>query len=126
MHNRFERMLQMKNLEVKFRLWIDTKEGNSIIGDGRWRLLETIGKTGSLTKACKKLGISYRKAWGDLAQMQEALKIPLLEKHRGGKKGGDTHLTDFGKMFVKTFKKLHKDIEKAVEESMRKNFDSIK
>ena len=116
----------MKNLEVKFRLWIDTKDGNSVIGDGRWRLLETIEKTGSLTSACKKLGISYRKAWGDLAEMQDALKIPLFEKHRGGKKGGDTHLTEFGIKFIKTYKKLHKEIEKAVEESMRVNFGPIK
>lgn len=105
----------MKKLEVKFRLWIDNKDGKNVIGDGRWRLLEAIGKTGSLSSACKKLDISYRKAWGDLVKMQRALKMPLIEKHRGGTKGGDTHLTAFGIKFIKAYKELHREIEKTIK-----------
>jgi len=104
----------MKKLKVKFRLWVETSSGKNVIGDGRWRLLEEIKNTGSLSKACKTLGISYRKAWGDLEKMQSALPIPLIEKHRGGTAGGETQLTPFGKKIVNAYRKLHKDIEKEI------------
>lgn len=116
----------MKKLKVKFRLWIDTKDGDNVIGDGRWRLLEAIEKTGLLSSACKKLDISYRKAWGDLVKMQQALKMPLIEKHRGGTNGGRTGLTAFGKRFIKAYKDLHSEIEMTINKSSRKKFGSIK
>jgi molybdate transport system regulatory protein len=115
----------MKKLQAKFRLWIDTGSGKSIIGDGRWRLLDTIEKTGSLASACKILNISYRKAWGDLLEIQKATEAAVIEKHRGGNKGGDTHLTPYGKRFTKAYKCMHSDIEKAVEKSCNKYFHTI-
>ena len=116
----------MKNLQVKFRLWIDNENGKTVLGDGRWRLLETIGKTGSLSRTCKKLNISYRKAWGDLAKMHQALRMPLIEKHRGGLNGGDTHLTDYGKNFINAYKKLHIEIEKDIKNKSSKYLRLVK
>jgi molybdate transport system regulatory protein len=127
-HNqkRLKKDCVMKKLTVKFRLWVDTRDGTNAIGDGKWRLLNSIEKTGSLASACRDLDISYRKAWGDLMKMQQALNIRLLEKHRGGTKGGNTHLTDDGKKLMKAFQSLHKDIEKAVQKSSQKYISSIK
>ena len=116
----------MKKLTAKFRLWINTKDGINALGDGKWRLLNTIEKTGSLASACRDLDISYRKAWGDLAKMQKALNVRLIEKHRGGEKGGDTRLTPYGKRLMKAYQRLHNDIEKAVKKSCAKYFRTIK
>ena len=115
----------MKNVTAKFRLWIDTKNGINVIGDGKWRLLSAIKKNGSLASACKSLDISYRKAWGDLLNVQEASGVLVIEKRRGGKKGGLTVLTEDGEKLVRAYESLHKDIEKAVNTSFARRFRTI-
>ena len=75
----------MKKLDAKFKLWLDTAEGQGALGDGKWQLLKTIEKKKSLVAACNSLHISYRKAWGDIKKLQDALDIAIVEKHRGNK-----------------------------------------
>ena len=45
----------------KFKLWFEV-EGKPVIGEGRADLLLEIYECGSLSKAAKKLNISYRRA----------------------------------------------------------------
>jgi len=87
----------MKRLRARFKLWLNSQDVDGIFGDGKWRLLEAIGRTGSLTAASESLRISYRKAWGDLNKAQDALNTVLVEKQRGGNTGGRTILTGEGK-----------------------------
>ena len=83
----------MKNLKAKIRLhlWIETDRG-MIFGIGRAQMLENIEKCGSLQKAAKKRGISYRAAWGRIKKTEEVLGRKLLSKTSRG-----YQLTDFGK-----------------------------
>ena len=60
------------------KLWISSDEAEGVFGDGKWRLLEAIEKDGSLNAASRSLGISYRKAWGDLKKAESCLdQFPL-------------------------------------------------
>lgn len=110
----------MKNLRTRFKLWLNTEDAEGAFGDGKWRLLKSIDTEGSLRAASQLLHISYRKAWGDLKKSQQCLNVPLVEKQRGGIKGGRTTLTEQGKKWVKAYTRFRSDIEKAVEKAYEK------
>ncbi len=112
----------MKKLNAKFKLWLSNNQAEGIFGDGKWRLLKTVGQKGSLQAASNALGISYRKAWGDLKKAEKYLHVSLVDKHRGGRKGGSTELTDAGRVWVKAYEGFRNDVEKAVEKAYARNF----
>ena len=115
----------MKKLRAKFKLWLSTRDIEGVFGDGKWRLLKAIERTGSLAEASESLRISYRKAWGDLKKAQEALNEPLVEKHRGGIQGGQSALTEQGKKWVKAYTRFRNDIEKAIEKAYQKHITEL-
>lgn len=112
-------------LRAKFKLWLSTKDAEGVFGDGKWRLLQTIDRTGSLRAASELLKISYRKAWGDLKKAQENLNVTLVEKQRGGNKGGRTVLTDEGKKLVEAYAKFRADVEKQIKKSYGKYIQEL-
>jgi len=120
-----DREAEMKKLRARFKLWLSTKDVEGVFGDGKWRLLKAIETEGSLSAASQKLGISYRKAWGDLKKAQEALNITLIDKQRGGRLGGKTSLTDKGKKWVEAYTKFRSDIEKAAEKAFEKHIKAL-
>jgi len=71
------------------RIWISKKE-ETFLGYGRVVLLERIIDYGSITKAAKSMGMSYRNAWELVASMNK-----LSKKTTGGSfyrwKGGRWH-----------------------------------
>ena len=107
----------MKKVKAKFKLWLSTRDAEGVFGDGKWRLLRAIQTTGSLTAASRSLGISYRKAWGDLNKAEKTLHLALIEKERGGSRGGYTALTPQGKKWLKAYGRFRTEIEKAVEQA---------
>lgn len=107
----------MEKLMVKFKLWLNSNEAEGVFGDGKWRLLRAIDREGSLRAASEKLGISYRKAWGDLKKMEDALRISLLEKKRGGVKGGRTGLTEQGQKWLKAYTQFRSAIQAAAQKA---------
>jgi molybdate transport system regulatory protein len=115
----------MKRLNARCKLWLSSKDIEGVFGDGKWRLLEAINLTGSLSEASKSLRISYRKAWGDLNKAQDALNVALVEKQRGGNRGGRTVLTSEGKMWVKSYSKFRADVEKALGKSYEKHIEGL-
>jgi molybdate transport system regulatory protein len=115
----------MKKLNAKCKLWLSSKSVEGVFGDGKWRLLEAIDRTGSLSAASESLRISYRKAWGDLNKAQDALNVALVEKQRGGNIGGRTILTSEGKKWLKAYTKFRADVEKVVEKSYEKHIKDI-
>ncbi len=115
----------MKKLNAKCKLWLSSKGVEGVFGDGKWRLLEAIDRTGSLSAASESLRISYRKAWGDLNKAQDALNVALVEKQRGGNIGGRTILTSDGKKWLKAYAKFRTDVEKTVERSYEKHIKDI-
>jgi molybdate transport system regulatory protein len=115
----------VKKLKAKFKLWLSTRDIEGVFGDGKWRLLKAIESTGSLVEASESLKISYRKAWGDLKKAQKALNKPLVEKHRGGIRGGQSTLTEQGKQWVKAYTSFRNDIEKAIEQAYQKHITEL-
>lgn len=99
------------------KLWMSTPTAEGVFGDGRWQLLAAIREHGSLQQACRELGISYRKAWGDLRKSEKELGITFLEKHRGGSGGGNTSLTEDGKRWLDAYTRFRVDVERSIEQA---------
>ena len=115
----------MKNLQPRFKLWLNSNNIEAAFGDGKWRLLKAIESEGSLRAASQLLRISYRKAWGDLNKAQAGLDTALVEKHRGGRAGGQTVLTPQGKKWTDAYIGFRRDIEKSVAKAYKKHFKEL-
>lgn len=66
-------------------------------------LLERIKDCGSITKAAKSMGMSYRNAWELVASMNRLSDKPLVDRFTGGKGGGGTVLTKDGEKTITLF-----------------------
>jgi molybdate transport system regulatory protein len=114
------------NIRIRYKVWMESENGTDVLDDLCWQLLQHIERFQSLTKASNELGISYRKAWGDLRKAENLLGFPLVEKHRGGAKGGITVLTNEGIRFVQIYSEFHKDFAASVEPFIIKLKRSLK
>ena len=60
------------------------------------RLLLRVAETGTLTAAAKALGMSYRRAWLLIDEINRMFREPSVITRHGGKAGGGAELTAFG------------------------------
>lgn len=97
-------------MELEGRIWLKTN-GKSFLGSGRIHLLELIQKYGSISKAAKEMGMSYKAAWDAVDAMNNLSDEPLVSRSTGGKGGGGTTLTPKGEETIKVFKALEKKYE---------------
>ena len=93
---------------IKSRIWIEA-DGEILLGEGRVALLKSIGETGSLSKSAKSMGMSYKKAWSLIDAVNSRAKKPVCEKSVGGKSGGGTSLTDYGKELIETYETINQN-----------------
>lgn len=76
------------------------------IGPGKIDLLEALDATGSITSAAKSLGMSYRRAWLLIDEINHALKVPAVTTAAGGAKGGGSALTDTGRSVITLYRQI--------------------
>ena len=107
-------MAKNKNKELRFRLWIDIN-GERFFGPGRAELLHLIQQTGSISKAARKMGMSYKKAWEMVDEMNEMASTPYVVAQKGGAKGGGTELTKAGKQMVRKYNQLLRRIGSVIK-----------
>jgi molybdate transport system regulatory protein len=102
-------------LKIDYKFWIKSDSGESIMGEGKWILLKNIKDTGSLKAAVEKMGYTYRQTWENLKNIEEKIGFKLIEKSRGGAKGGQTVLTQKGEDIVAFFDKFYQNIKPVIE-----------
>ena len=120
-------MHKLPELQAHYKIWLSLKNGDGILGDGKWQLLSKINELGSISKAAEAIGISYRKAWGNLKKMEVLLNIPIIQKQRGGAKGGGcTVLTENGIKIITIYSKFHNNIELSFNNTFRKFLTELK
>jgi len=61
---------------------------SAMFGPGKADLLALISETGSIAAAGRKLGMSYKRAWGRVETMNSMFAEPLVESSRGGASHG--------------------------------------
>jgi molybdate transport system regulatory protein len=80
------------------------------LGPGKADLLEAIADTGSLTKAAKRFGMSYKRSWTLVQEMNAGFSEPLVETEKGGSGGGGSaRLTDLGARILARYRQMETD-----------------
>jgi molybdate transport system regulatory protein len=92
-------------------LWFNRSESKFLGGD-RISLLEKIDELGSITKAARAVGVSYKTAWDTVNLINNLAEKPLVERLTGGKGGGGTNLTPEGKKVVSQFRIIQEEHRK--------------
>ena len=103
--------------KIKSKIWIEAN-GQILLGEGRVRLLKAIEETGSLSKAAKQLNMSYKKAWGLIDAVNSRAEKAVVTTNIGGKSGGGSVLTEYGKTLVKTFDKINESCWKYLDKQV--------
>ena len=67
-------------MQLVGRIYLDTDEGVLLAGQ-RVRLMEAIDKHGSIQKAAKELGLSYKAAWDAVNSMNNLCDQPLVMRY---------------------------------------------
>lgn len=111
---------------LKHKMWLETTDGDGILGDGKWKILRAVAEEGSLRAACRKLQITYRRTWGDLKKIEQQLGFPLLDKRRGGKDGGTTELSLQGRKLVEAFDKFHQTVDDRVQSAFEDFMNTLR
>lgn len=107
--------MRTKKIEIRVRCWIDIG-GVKFFGPGRAELLLLIGESGSISRAAKVMGMSYKKAWTMVEEMNTRATRPYVITHKGGQKGGGTELTDEGKRLIAAYSRLVVTLQAAVKD----------
>lgn len=84
-------------------------------GRGKADLLQGIGELGSISAAGRRLGMSYRRAWALVEEMNTHFRAPLVESSRGGAGGGGASLTDLGRQALAEYRGLEALLRQAPE-----------
>lgn len=99
-------------LYPKIKMWLVNEKGESIIGVGLAELLGAIDKYGSIHEASSHLNMSYRYALHRIKLAESRLGFKLVERRRGGIRGGGASLTKKGKILLEKFSELKNKINK--------------
>ena len=79
---------------------------NAMLGPGKADLLDAIAGTGSIAAAGRAMGVSYKRAWSLVDEMNAAFKSPLVLTARGGAAGGGAQLSPQGMQVVALYRQL--------------------
>ena len=77
-----------------------------MFGPGKADLLTLIAETGSISAAGRKLGMSYKRAWGLVETMNAMFAEPLVASSRGGATHGGAAVTENGARVLTLYREL--------------------
>src|SRR5262252_10119247 len=92
----------------RLTLRVDLGSGRAL-GPGKVRLLEAIERTGSISQAGRVLGMSYRRAWLLVDDMNSCFRDAVISAQPGGVHGGGATLTPFGQQLVERYRAIETD-----------------
>lgn len=93
----------MPSLSVRIDLDPDGR-----IGPGKIELLEQIAAFGSIAAAGRAMGMSYRRAWELVEDVNAIFGKPVVERQTGGKQGGGARLTTLGLALISRYRAIEK------------------
>ena len=94
---------------------IDFQPSGSALGPGMAELLERVAQQGSIRSAAAAMGMSYRKAWLLVQEMQDTFNGAVVTTEIGGSDGGGTKLTELGIGLLKAYRRIESRAARATE-----------
>lgn len=89
--------------KLRIRLVFD---GGFAFGPGKADLLAGVAETGSISAAGRGMGMSYKKAWQLVDDMNRAFREPLVDAAKGGASGGGAALTAMGRRVLDLYRRI--------------------
>ncbi len=89
------------------------------IGPGKVALLEAVAREGSISAAGRAMGMSYRRAWTLIAELNRVLGGPVVNAAAGGTHGGGASLTPLGQDVVARYRRIEAAAARAAARQMR-------
>ncbi|HMK89147.1 MAG TPA: TOBE domain-containing protein [Methylocystis sp.] len=84
--------------------------GRLLVGRERIKLLEAVAEHGSITKAAKAAGFSYKTAWDAVDAINNLLPSPAFVTKAGGRTGGGATVTEEGRRLIELFHRLEERV----------------
>ncbi len=107
----------MNNTRLTLRVDFGSRRS---IGPGKIRLLEEIGRGGSISQAGRSLGMSYRRAWLLIDDLNRAFRRAVVRAKSGGSQGGGAVLTEFGSGLVRDYRAIETAAADAAKSRLRR------
>jgi molybdate transport system regulatory protein len=101
-------------------LWLRIDLADGRVGPGKIALLEAIAEAGSISAAARLLGMSYRRAWELVAELNQTFSSPVVERITGGVGGGGAKLTRLGEALVLGFRDIEAAASRAAAQHLRR------
>ena len=108
-------------LEPRLKVWVE-KEGQLVLSDYRVRLLEAIAAKGSLAEGAAAMGLSYRRAWGKVKEIEANLGMKLVESTVGGPGGGGSHLTPAAERLLAQYNRFRRALSELADREFERSF----
>ena len=96
--------------------------GDFIVGKDLISLLSAVDSTGSLNKACARLGFAYSRAWKMLGKAEQTLGYPVIERRVGGNDGGGSRLTAAARELVEQYQRVSTKTKQSASRILAKEF----
>lgn len=78
----------------------------AMLGPGKADLLDHIREIGSISAAGRAMGMSYKRAWSLVEEMNQLFRAPLVSSSRGGARGGGARLTETGHAVLGHYRRI--------------------
>jgi len=115
-------IMKINMIKLKTKIWLE-KNGKLIFGEGRFRILKEIERTNSISQSAVNLHMSFRHAWSYINSIEKNLGVKLLDRTRGGKGGGGSHLTPKAKYIMREFEALNKAVKQFADKEFKGIFN---
>ena len=89
-----------------------------LLGPGKGRLLDEIDRAGSISAAARGMGMSYKRAWDLVSDLNHLFREPVVATSFGGAKGGGASLTPFGREVVAHYRHMLAAVDSALAEDI--------
>lgn len=110
---------------TRLSIRIDFEPSGSALGPGMARLLELVAEKGSIRAAAAAMGMSYRKAWLLIQDIQKTFNGEVVMASAGGVSGGGTRLTVLGQEILQIYRNVESRALRAAEAELKTLADMV-
>ena len=114
----------MEGIVPRQKLWLE-RDGLVVMSGYRMRLLQLVDESGSLARAAAEMGLSYRRAWGKVKEIEHNLGVELVHSEVGGAGGGNTALTPAGRALLRAYERFQARLEAELTQVFAEELSAI-